>query len=137
MLGITELLTVGGKILDKVIPDPEAKARALLELQKLNQDGELARMANELAYAQGQMEINKAEAANANLFIAGWRPFVGWICAVAFGVQFIVAPFVAWISQIYGWNASMPDLNFEQLMGLLMGMLGLGAYRTFEKIKGK
>jgi len=125
---------VVGKVLDRIIPDPAQKAAAALKLAELAQNGELARMANETALAQGQMEVNKIEAGG-DWFRAGWRPFVGWICGGGLGIQFVIAPLVAWGSALVGHPTTMPPLDLGTLMTLLFGMLGLGAYRTYEKVK--
>jgi hypothetical protein len=116
------------KVIDKIIPDPQAKAQMQLELIRLQQSGELAQMT-------GQMEINKAEAASPDLFRGGWRPFIGWICGAGLLYQFLLRPLLGWLSSINGW-AVPPPLEMDTLLTLLLGMLGLGAYRTAEKVKG-
>ena len=84
---------------------------------------------------KGQTDINKIEAASSSLFKGGWRPAVGWICAFALGYQMLVRPIVAWISGIYAWMPP-PSLELETLLTLLFGILGLGAYRTYERRTG-
>jgi hypothetical protein len=116
------------KVIDKIIPDPQAKAQMQLELIRLQQSGELAQMT-------GQMEINKVEAASPDLFRGGWRPFIGWICGAGLLYQFLLRPLLGWLSNINGW-AVPPPLEMDTLLTLLLGMLGLGAYRTAEKVKG-
>ena len=116
------------KVIDKIIPDPQAKAQMQLELIRLQQSGELAQMT-------GQMEINKVEAASPDLFRGGWRPFIGWICGVGLLYQFLLRPLLGWLSNVQGW-AVPPPLEMDTLLTLLLGMLGLGAYRTAEKVKG-
>lgn len=84
-----------------------------------------------------QIELNKIEAADPNLFKSGWRPAVGWVCVFALAYQFILRPLVPWIVGLFARSISpMPDLAIESLMTLLFGMLGLGGLRTFEKVKG-
>lgn len=79
---------------------------------------------------QGQLDINKQEAANTNWFVAGWRPYIGWICGTGLGYQFLVYPIlIAFIPTIV-------QLDMGTLLTLLLGMLGLGGLRTFEKTKG-
>jgi hypothetical protein len=70
------------------------------------------------------------------MFVAGWRPAVGWICAVGLGFNFIVVPLGNFAITVSGGDAVIPSLDVSQMMPVLMGMLGLGAYRTFEKTKG-
>ena len=122
MLGLDAMLGIGSKLIDKLIPDPAAKDAARLELMKLQQSGELASMT-------AQTEINKVEAASSSIFVSGWRPAIGWVCALAMCYQYLVRPFI---------TAFYPALTFpgldENLWQLMMGMLGLGGLRTFEKV---
>ena len=127
---ISALLDIGGKVIDRVWPDPAQAASAKLELFKLQQSGELAQMA-------GQLEINKAEAASSSVFVAGWRPFIGWICGSALGYTFIVYPLLLWATAAWWPMVRPPALgNDGMLYELLLGMLGMGGLRTFEKVKG-
>ena len=124
MIGLDAILGIGGKLIDKLIPDPAAQDAARLELLKLQQSGELAAMT-------AQTEINKAEASNPSVFVSGWRPAIGWVCALAMGYQYLARPLMV---------AFMPTLAFpgldDNLWQLMMGMLGLGGLRTFEKTQG-
>ena len=126
---LSALLDIGGKVIDRVWPDPAQAAAAKLELFKLQQSGELAQIA-------GQMEVNKAEAANPNVFVSGWRPFIGWVCGLGFGVQFVFGPLAEWGSALYGHPVKFPPMDTGTMMPLLLGMLGLGGLRTAEKIQG-
>lgn len=123
------------QVIGKIIPDPAAKAAAQLEVLKLNQAGEFKELEADLQMAQGQIDINKTEAASDSLFVAGWRPFIGWTCGAGFAVQFVVGPFATWASALYGKAVVFPQMDTATMMPLLFGMLGLGAYRTFEKVK--
>jgi len=124
------LIPVVGSLLDKLIPDPKMAAEAKLKAVELAQTGELAHLDAEVRLALGQIEVNKVEAGT-DLFRGGWRPFVGWICALGLGIQFIIAPFFTFFG-----NAPFPQLDMSTLMTLLFGMLGLGTLRTQEKING-
>lgn len=131
-----DIFTIGMKIFDKIIPDPAQKAQAQLDLLKLQQSGELAQMNADLAMAQGQMDIDKVEAASPSLFVSGWRPFIGWTCGGALFSQFILRPWVQWIALMLGHPIpQLPGID-DQLWQVLGGMLGLGTLRTVEKIKG-
>jgi hypothetical protein len=131
------IMDLFSKVADKIWPDPEKKAQAQLELVKLHQAGEFKELEANLALAQGQMDINKAEASSGNAFAAGWRPAVGWICASGLGYQVLLRPLGGWIAfNWFNWTNLPPALEMDTLMSLLFGMLGLGAYRTFEKVKG-
>ncbi len=134
---LLDVLGFGSKLLDKLIPDPQAKAQAQLELAKLQQSGELAQLQAETSLAQGQLDVNKIEASNQNLFVSGWRPFIGWCCGLGFLYQVIIAPIgTTFIVNALSWSA-MPIIDSESLNTVLFGLLGLGAYRTVEKVTGK
>ena len=83
-----------------------------------------------------QIELNKQEAAHKNIFVAGWRPFVGWICGIALAYHFILSPIIETILIASGITMDLPSFEFSQLSSILMGMLGLGGLRTYEKMKG-
>jgi hypothetical protein len=133
---LDSVLNFGSKLLDKFIPDPVAKAAAQLELVKAAQTGELAKLAAETSLIQGQIETNKIEAASSNIFIAGWRPYIGWICGSGLAVQFLISPVATFICDLFGKHIIMPSLDMGTLMALLISLLGLGGMRTAEKFKG-
>lgn len=131
-MGILEFLPLVGsaaqKLLD-LIPDPGARAKAAEEYQRA-----VLEMA---AKAEAdQRDINKVEAASASLFVAGWRPAIGWICACALGFQYLLRPLLTWAQGLW-WPAApmLPGLD-DALWQLMFGMLGMGSLRTFEKGKG-
>ena len=130
------LLDAGLKVLDRVLPDPAQKAAAQLELLKLQQAGEFRVLEADLQLALAQTKINEVEAAAPDMFRGGWRPAAGWVCVLGLGYQFLFQPLAAWSGSVQGWPAP-PVLDLGDLYGLLFGMLGLGAYRSFEKTKGK
>jgi hypothetical protein len=123
--GITPIVN---KVLD-LIPDPNAKARAEAEMQ-----AELLKYAAE--QSSQQSEVNKAEAANANVFVAGWRPAIGWTCALAFMFMYVVAPLATWVAAFFNHIVPIPQFDTNALMSLTTGMLGLGAMRSFDKKQG-
>ena len=81
-----------------------------------------------------QSEINKMEAQHRTIFVAGWRPFIGWVCGVALAYNFVLRDMLVWYM---GAETAPPALQMEHLMTVLIGMLGLGGMRTFEKFKDK
>lgn len=125
-----------GKIIDKIFPDPQAKAQAQIQMLQLQQAGEFKELDAQLQMAKGQTDTNLAEAQNPKLFVSGWRPFIGWICGLGLASQFIVAPFATWAATLIGHPVTFPTLDLGTLMTLLAGMLGLGTLRTTEKING-
>jgi hypothetical protein len=126
---IGSIFDIGNKLIDKLIPDPKQKAEALLKLQELEQSGDLAVIA-------GQNKINEIEAASPNLFVSGWRPFIGWVCGSALAFQLVVGPLVVWACTLVKHPVSLPIMQTELLTTLLVGMLGLGGMRTVEKLQG-
>jgi hypothetical protein len=135
-LAVPVLIEAGIKVIERIFPDKEAADKAKLELFKLQQEGTLAELASETTIAEKQAEINIAESSSASLFRNGWRPAVGWICALGLSYQFIARPTMNFILAIAGYNVEMGPLELETLMTLLFGMLGLGWYRTTEKLRG-
>lgn len=133
---ISVALDIGGKLIDKLWPDPAKADAAKLELLKMAQAGELAHLTAETELAKGQIATNTAEAQNANVFVSGWRPFIGWVCGLGLFSQFIVRPFAMFVAGIFGKVIEYPSLDLGTLTTLLFGMLGLGVLRTAEKIKG-
>lgn len=125
-------------IVNKVVPDKAAAAAAVAQLQSMAQAGELQQELTQLqAVTSNQTDVNKVEAANTSLFVAGWRPYVGWICGTGLAMQVIIAPLFTWISGMVGHPTTFPVLDSKLLESTLAGMLGLGfGLRTFEKSQG-
>ena len=132
---IPGLISAGSKLIERLFPDPEQADRAKLELFKMQQSGELAQLAAETELARGQLEVNAVEA-SAGTFRGGWRPAVGWTCAAGLAYQFVARPLGIFFLQLNGIEAEPPELDLSTLLPLLFGMLGLGALRTAEKVKG-
>jgi hypothetical protein len=131
-----ELIPAVSQLLDRIIPDPLARENAKLELMK----AETAQALQELQLAaQGdaaQAAVNQTEAASPDVFVAGWRPFIGWVCGVAFAYHFILQPLLAFAIANAGGDVKLPAFDMQELSTVLMGMLGLGGLRTIEKIRG-
>ena len=122
-----DLLREIGQTVRQVLPNPEAQREFDIKIMELAARAE--ERENELMLAQ--IGVNQTEAQHTNIFVAGWRPFVGWTSAVALGYVFIVRPLLA---QLFGLD--MPDLEIVELMMLLGAMLGIGGMRTAEKFRG-
>jgi hypothetical protein len=123
------LLPALTEVLDRVVPDQAAAAKAKLEME-----ARLLEAAT--AQASQQTEINKIEAGHQSIFVSGWRPYIGWVCGMAIAWAFLVAPMLAWLLPVMGVVAVVPPLQTEFLLELVFAMLGLGGLRTFEKLKG-
>lgn len=136
IIPIDSILNIGNKVIDRVWPDPSEREKAKLALMQLQQDGELAKLMSATDIAKLQLEINKTEASSSNLFVAGWRPFIGWVCGIAFAYHFILQPILLLLLSLIGISTELPVFDIATLSSVLMGMLGLGGLRTFEKLKG-
>ena len=124
-----EIVGTISTVLDRVIPDKNARERAEHELKKLDQSGDLQKM-------MGQLEVNKVEAAHPSIFVSGWRPFIGWVCGAALVYNYIVYNFLLWGMVVFKAKvAPPPAMELETLLPVLFGMLGMGGLRTFEKMK--
>lgn len=130
------LIPVVEKVFDRIFPDPEAAADAKLKFLELQQSGELAVLAAETDLAKGQQAINLEEAKSTNLFVSGARPFVMWTCGVAFAYHYVLQPLLAFVLTAAGHPVELPAFDMDALFTVLMGVLGLGGLRSFEKYKG-
>ena len=131
----TALLPTISGLLDKLIPDPEARAKAQLDLLKLQQDGAFKELDAQLQINLAQAEINKVEAASQNGFQAGWRPLAGYMCVAGLGYEFLLRPLLPWALTVSGVEAPpLPSLD-GVLFELMFGMLGLGTLRTADRWK--
>ena len=122
---ISDLIKTG---LEKWIPDANAREQAAMQIA-----------AQVHAQTMAQIDVNKVEAASSSLFVAGWRPFCGWVCGGAYAYNFVLQPFLVFAVTTFGVHidmAQLPAMDMGELGGLLFGMLGIGGMRTFEKVKG-
>ncbi len=142
--GIGSVLDFGGKLIERLWPDPKQKAEAQQKLAELHESGNLAALAAETGLAQAQLDINKVEAASPKMFIAGWRPAVGWVGVISLALVYwprAIVLCVVWCIQAYGVLKGggaippYPDLGLTDILGLLASLLGMGGLRTAEKIK--
>ena len=124
-------------IIDKIIPDPAAKAAAQLQVLQLEQTGDLAQLKAQVDLAAQQTGVNAAEAAKGG-YAAGWRPTIGYVTAGALAYYYILHPVLAWGLALAHSTVAAPDLVLDDhLWELMAGMLGLGGMRTYEKVAGK
>lgn len=123
---ITAPVNAIGAALDGLFTSDEEKLDKQVLMERLKQNPQLA-----------QISLNSVEARHKSIFVAGWRPFIGWICAFSLAYHFILRDLIAWILLINNINTIPPVIDTSQLYIVLMGLLGLGTLRTTEKIKGK
>lgn len=136
-MSLTALIAPVAAIIDKLIPDKEAAAKAKYELIKLEQDGQLAELNAMVELNRQQATTNTAEAQHRSLFVAGWRPAVGWCCAIGVFWHFVGYPLALFIAATAGYDGAIPELDTSVLLELIFAMLGMGGLRTYEKLKGK
>lgn len=122
---VIPLLQLGSQLIERWIPDKAAQAKAEMDLLKLAGEQDFQATIK-------QIEVNIQEAQHQSIFVAGWRPFVGWICGLGLAYQAILHNLIEWLSGIYGFPVP-PAPDSEVLIYVLGGLLGLGALRTYEK----
>jgi len=127
--GLGEVADLAGTIVNKIWPDASQAQKDALAFQ-------LAQMQAQSAADVAQTSVNQAEAGNSSVFVAGWRPFIGWVCGGAFAWTFVLGPMVSYAAKLAGITVALPVLDLSELTPVLLGMLGLGAMRTVEKVNG-
>lgn len=132
----TALFELGKTAIEKIWPDPTKRAQELRKLEALKQKGDLALLDAHVKLMLGQLEINKEEAKNKSIFVAGWRPGVGWICAFSLAYIAIIEPLARLVATLQGYEGPFPEIDTTITLQVLMGMLGLAAARSFDKMKG-
>lgn len=120
--GVGAIADLAGSVINKIWPDKTEQ--------------EKQQLAAAVMVVQGQLDINKAEAANPSVFVAGWRPFIGWVCGAACAWNWIGLSLLMTVATAMGQPLALKPADVSEMMTVLMGMLGLGALRTFEKTKG-
>ena len=122
--GIDDAIAAGLQVINKFVPDPQERAKAESALRDSLQ-----------AWDKQQNDVNAVEAANPNVFVSGWRPFIGWTCGLALAYQYVAAPIFVWLALCAGFHPAAPPKLDDTMWQLVFAMLGLGGLRTFEKIK--
>lgn len=122
---------VGG-IIRELVPDADKRLDVQVRLAELADQAD----ARENQLLLGQVEVNKEEARHSNIFVAGWRPAIGWVAAFALGWTWVLAPLAQWIVSINGLSTSIPALDPNAMYPVILAMLGVSASRTVEKMSG-
>jgi hypothetical protein len=115
-------------LVNKFVPDRDAQIKIQHEVQTKLLDMQSQQLA-------AQSDVNKIEAAHKSVFVAGWRPFVGWVCGAGLAWEFVLAPIVAWTAALCGYTGTLPEIASEHLFELVLAMLGMAGWRTLDKIK--
>lgn len=135
-MSIAALIPVIGSVLDKIFPDKEAADAAKLKLFELQQQGDLAELAASADIAKAQSEVNKAEAQSDGIYKGGWRPAIGYVCASALAYSYIIYPLLVFVMAYCQPSVTPPPpMMDDNLWELVVGILGLGAARSWEKRK--
>ena len=121
---IDKLIEPVGDILNKFVTDKDLKIKLSHELEK-----------EIISLNKAQLEVNKVEAKHTNIFVAGWRPFIGWCCGLSLAYHFILEPVIQYILIVNGIQFETPEFDFSQLSTIVMAMLGMSTLRTYEKTK--
>lgn len=124
---------LGKGIIDKIWPDPTKRAQEVRLLQELKQKGNLAELQAHVSLLQGQMAINTEEAKHKSVFVAGWRPAVGWVGAFSLAYVSIIEPLMRFIAVIVGYEGEFPVIDTTLNMQVLTGMLGIAGLRSYDK----
>ena len=122
LTGIGEVAGVVGSVIDRIWPNKTEQEKQEMQAAML--------------VVQGQLDVNKAEAGSSSVFVAGWRPFIGWVCGAACAWNWIGLPVAKVGLALAGMSLELSPADLTEMLPVLMGMLGLGALRTFEKTKG-
>lgn len=140
---ISAILDTGKWAIERIWPDPIKQAEEQRKLAELAQSGDLERLKAHVNLMLGQIEINKTEAQHKSVFVAGWRPFIGWVGGIALTYQFVLYPLLLWMWSIYAVKGVIPEgvipppiLDTGALWTILTGMLGIGAMRSYDKRNG-
>ena len=121
---IDKLIEPVSDILDKFVADKDLKTKLSHELEK-----------EIISLNKAQLEVNKVEAAHNNVFVSGWRPFIGWACGISLAYHFIIEPIIQYVLIVNAIQFETPEFDFSQLSTIVMAMLGLSSLRTYEKTK--
>jgi len=124
--GAVDAVSAVGNVFDQLFTSDEEKAQAAAVLDKIRQRPHLL-----------QAEINKIEAAHRSIFVAGWRPFIGWVCGIGFLWAFLLHPLFEWLVVLFELDVTPPVIITDNMMELVLALLGLGALRSMEKLKGR
>lgn len=133
---LSGIFDIGKNLIDRFFPDPAQKAAAALELARMQQNGELAQLAADTDLSKLQIQTNIEEAKSTNWFVAGGRPFIMWTCGFSLAYAALIEPFARFAAKVwFGYTGDFPLINTDLTLQVLMGILGLGAMRSVEKLK--
>lgn len=140
---LTALFEAGKLAIERIWPDPNKRAEEMRKLEELKQEGDLARLDAQVKLLLGQLEINMQEAKHKSVFVAGWRPFIGWVGGFSLAYAAIIHPILVWLWAVLQAADVIPKelptppyVESATLSAVVTGMLGIGTMRSFDKSKG-
>jgi len=134
MFGIDDAISAGSNLITTIVNKfaPDATS---VEHDKMTQA--LTELQNQYALLLAQVDVNKTEATSTSVFVSGWRPFIGWVCGISLAYVSILEPFIRFVATVFfKYTGAFPVINIEITLQVLIGILGLGAYRSYDKLKG-
>lgn len=135
---LTAILDTAGKVIDKIWPDKNEAERIKVEMFKSQLDAELRKEDNEVRLMLAQLEINKKDAESEGWLQRNWRPMVGWTGVFGFAYSAVIEPAARFVAQVgFGYAGAFPAIDSTITMQVLFGLLGFGAFRSYEKVGGK
>ena len=133
LLGVGSIIEAVGKVAGDLITTDKERMEMEIEQRKLDLEEKKLNMAGDMA----QIEVNKEEAKSSSLFVSGWRPFIGWGCGIAFIYSALIEPVCRFVAMtVFMYNGAFPTIDTDLTMQVMLGMLGLGAMRSYEKKSG-
>lgn len=134
MFGIDDVITTGSNLITTIV-NKFAPDATTVEHDKMTQA--LTELQNQYALLLAQVDVNKTEATSTSVFVSGWRPFIGWVCGISLAYVSILEPFIRFVTTVFfKYTGTFPVINTEITLQVLIGILGLGAYRSYDKLKG-
>lgn len=136
-MGINAIFSLGRSAIERIWQDPNKRAEEMRKLEELRQRGNLETLSLHVQMMIGQLEVNKIEASHKSLFVAGWRPFVGWTCAAIFAWNYIGVYLIELFIVAFASEIKLPErFDMSEVLPVLLGMLGLGVMRSYDKMRG-
>lgn len=130
------IVSLGTAAIQSIWPDKTKQAEEQRKLIELYQKGDIAELTAHVTLLQGQMAINAKEAEHKSIFVAGWRPFVGWVCGSSLLYAGVLKPFIEMIATLFGFTEEFPVVDLAMMMPILLGMLGISHHRSEDKKNG-
>lgn len=138
-LPLDSVFDLGKTVIERIWPDPNKRAEEMRKLEQLRHDGDIARIDAHVKLLVGQIDVNKIEASHKSIFVAGWRPFVGWTCGIILAYNYIGVSLIeyAWLFTDLAQSENPPPLpermSMSELFPVLLGLLGIGGMRSLDK----